>query len=95
MPFCCLCDHNDPDEIVNHVETKHEGLGQYLLLFPNQPVVNAGLQQALEDFELEGKTEYRKGFEKISGQNRRIVVNHGLGTKPSRSEIIVEYAQGF
>ena len=89
MPLCCLCDCIDKDEIVNHIDTNHEGLAEYLKLFPNHPVVSTSLSKSLEDFELNGKSEYKPGFEKISDHNRQLIVMHELRTKPSRSEITV------
>ena len=89
MPLCCLCEYIATDEIVTHIDTNHEGLAEYLKLFPNHPVVSSALSQSLEDFELQGKSEFRPGFDKIGDGNRKLIVCHNLKTKPSRSEIIV------
>ncbi len=94
MLTCVLCGFRENDvEIVSHINENHSegGLKKYQLFFPFLRVVNADLFTAIENavyFSYVDNTI--PGLEKISADDRQLIIINAERQRIPRSEIVVE-----
>ena len=87
---CIICGHKSDVEIVNHINTKHDGLEIYQILFPNLKVVNRELYELIDNQVRYGYCDKPELISVISGEDRKAIVAHAKRHKLVRSEIVVE-----
>lgn len=88
--LCCLCGHEDPIEIVSHVNEVHEGLKSYQEMFPGLPVAAKPVFEAV-------KNEIKFGFTdeqfadlgKITDEDKTVLIEAHDKERPVRSEVLV------
>jgi len=94
---CVLCGHTDDVEIVSHINKEHPegGLKKYLLFFPFLHVVNNNDSHHL--FTAIENAVYFKyidnsipGMDKISEEDRQLIIKNAERQRIPRSEIVVE-----
>ncbi len=86
---CILCGFENQEEIVSHINFKHEGgLMRYLMFFPSAKVVGpelmAQLQKSKEDVTRISLPKY------LSEEDAQAIINAWRAGQPQRSSIIVE-----
>ncbi len=85
--ICPICGHEDNHELISHIESKHEGgLNSLLLIFPAIPVVNEELYAFAEnivngDGDVEGWP-----FDSLTAF---LIVTVTESQMPERSQIVV------
>ena len=88
MPQCALCDHTDDASIIAHIGEKHS-LKVYLSLFPDLPIVNAGLFAAIENVVFFNYVDDTPGLDSISLVERELIITAARNNAHPRSEIII------
>ena len=90
--ICLICGHEDPNELVRHVNERHNGLDAYLTAFPNGMVVSRDLFAAIEyeNFFSTTPTDI-PGLDAIPPQDRKRIAEHAFSNRLQRSEIVVTY----
>jgi hypothetical protein len=88
---CILCDHQNDIELVSHINKVHGGLRMYMLFFPFTKVVVSNLYTAIENtVYFRSSVNSEPGIERITNEDRQLIVETSMSQMGPRSEIYVE-----
>ena len=90
--ICLICGYEDPNELVGHVNERHNGVNAFLSAFPNGMLVSRDVFAAIEYENFFGTTPRDvPGLDAIQPQDRKRIAEHASYTRLQRSEIVVTY----